>query len=264
MTRADDAEEVEKRISAAELEVAQLASHAGLAARVASDAAAGAAQGEKIAMQASYEARSRLRDVYQRAPWPAAPSQPAWARAPAALPTWSAAAPSRLLPPSTWSAAPAGAGAGALGAGAVYPAGAVRAVVAGPRVGFPAYPYVTNPEANLRSAKELVDTVIVLMQQLTRSLDGALAGGLGRCRRVRELLAWYQAQMSEYHVRGLQVAHRLSEDDMELVEEYAQAQVASFSAELEAAVSDAAEVCSVSASAFINKIKAFQSFLESV
>lgn len=119
-----------------------------------------------------------------------------------------------------------------------------------------AYAYGASAEASLRRAKELVDTVIVLMQELTRSLEGALEAGVGRCRQVRELLAWYQAQMSQYHVRGLQIAHLLSEDDMELVEEYAQAQVSSFSAELEAVVSDAADECSVSTTAFLPDVPA--------
>ena len=268
MTKADDAEQVEKRIKSAELEVAQLASHAGLAARVASDAAAGAAQGEKIAMQASYQARSRLNDinsaphaVWSARPvpppaWSAAPARPSWGAAPA-QPAWDAtpvapawgAAPVR----STWVAPPAivGASVGRLGTGPVYPAAV--SPFAQRRAAFP---YAVNPEANLRSAKELVDTVIVLMQQLTHSLEGALAGGLGRCRRVRELLAWYQAQMSQYHLRGLQIAHTLSEDDMELVEEYAQAQVSTFSAELESVVEDAAEVCEVSTTAFLPDVPA--------
>lgn len=252
MTNADDAEEVEKRIEDAEAEVAQLASHAGLAARVASDAAAGAAQGEKIAMQASYEARSRLKDVYGAVPaafatapvaaWGARPSQPAWPGAPLTHSGWSVP-PAVVNPPV-----------GALGTGGIYPATPLSPLAAArARV---AYPYVASPEANLRRAKELVDTVIVLMQELTHSLEGALEAGVGRCRQVRELLAWYQAQMSQYHVRGLEIAHSLSEDDMELVEEYAQAQVSTFSAELEAVVSDAAEVCSVSTTAFLPDVPA--------
>jgi hypothetical protein len=250
MTNADDAEEVEKRIETAEVEVAQLASHAGLAARVASDAAAGAAQGEKIAMQASYEARSRLRDVYAAVPpaWGAAPVAGAAWGVPTAQPAWGAAP----LTQSTWPAAGAVVRA-PLGSGSIYPASPLGPLVA-PRPR--AYAYGASAEASLRRAKELVDTVIVLMQELTRSLEGALEAGVGRCRQVRELLAWYQAQMSQYHVRGLQIAHLLSEDDMELVEEYAQAQVSSFSAELEAVVSDAADECSVSTTAFLPDVPA--------
>jgi hypothetical protein len=278
LSKADDAEKVDTRIQNAELEVAQLASHAGLAARVASDAAAGAAQGEKIAMQASYEARSRLNDVYSaaRGAWGPHQARPAWAAAPAVVAPAAAAGAYRADP---WSAASAAVGSAvATGAAPVYrpvpasPWAAAPAVVtppaavpvfrssplspyyAAPAAGV--FPLAVNPEASLRSAKMLVDTVVVLMRQLTRSLEGALTEGLGRCRRVRELLAWYQAQMAQYHVRGLALAHALSEDDMEMVEEYAQAQVSTFSAELEQVVADASAVCSVSTAAFLPDVPA--------
>jgi hypothetical protein len=279
LSKADDAEQVDTRIQNAELEVAKLASHAGLAARVASDAAAGAAQGEKIAMQASYEARSRLNDVFSAAhgPWAARQARPVWGAAPAVV---APAAASPVYRADPWGAASAAVGSAvATGGAPVYrsapadPWGAapavVRPAVAAPVFRAPAplspfyaapaagmFPVAVSSEANLRSAKMLVDTVVVLMQQLARSLEGALAEGLGRCRRVRELLAWYQAQMAQYHVRGLSLAHTLSEDDMELVEEYAQAQVSSFSGELEQVVADASSVCSVSTSAFLPDVPA--------
>jgi hypothetical protein len=279
MSTADNAEQVDKRIQNAELEVAQLASHAGLAARVASDAAAGAAQGEKIAMQASYEARSRLNDVYSAAhgAWGPRQVRPTWGAAPAVV---APAAASPVFRADPWGAASAAVGSAvATGAAPVYRSAPVGAWGAAPAVVAPAvaapvfrssplspyyaaapasgvFPFAANSEANLRSAKMLVDTVVVLMQQLTRSLEGALTEGLGRCRRVRELLAWYQEQMAQYHVRGLSLAHALSEDDMELVEEYAQAQVSTFSAELEQVVADASSVCSVSTAAFLPDVPA--------
>ena len=239
-------------------------------------------------MQASYEARSRLNDVYGAAhgAWGPHQARPAWAAPAAVRPTWGAvpavvapAAASPAYRADPWGAASAAVGSAvATGAAPVYRPAPANAWGAAPAVVAPApavpvfrsspvsqyyaapaggvFPFAVSSEANLQSAKMLVDTVVVLMQQLTRALEGALTEGLGRCRRVRELLAWYQAQMAQYHVRGLALAHGLSEDDMELVEEYAQAQVSTFSGELEQVVADASSVCSVSTAAFLPDVPA--------
>jgi hypothetical protein len=102
-------------------------------------------------------------------------------------------------------------------------------------------------EAPVADAKELVDSVVVLMQQLTNALE---ANGQD-CDKVKQILTYYQAQMARYHVEGEGLAGKLSEEDMSLIEQYAQTQVGTFAGNLEAAVRTSATTCSLPVSAFI-------------
>jgi len=87
----------------------------------------------------------------------------------------------------------------------------------------------------------------VLMQQLTNALE---ANGQD-CDKVKQILTYYQAQMARYHVEGEGLAGKLSEEDMSLIEQYAQTQVGTFAGNLEAAVRTSATTCSLPVSAFI-------------
>ena len=101
--------------------------------------------------------------------------------------------------------------------------------------------------APVAEAKELVDSVVVLMQQLTNALE---TNGHD-CDKVRQILTYYQAQMGRYHVEGQGLAGKLTEEDMNLIEQYAQTQVGAFAGNLEAAVRVTATTCSLPVSAFI-------------
>jgi len=101
--------------------------------------------------------------------------------------------------------------------------------------------------APVAQAKELVDSVVVLMQQLTNALE---TNGHD-CDKVRQILTYYQAQMARYHTEGQGLAGKLSEEDMSLIEQYAQTQVGAFAGNLEAAVRTTSSTCSLPVSAFI-------------
>jgi hypothetical protein len=101
--------------------------------------------------------------------------------------------------------------------------------------------------APVAQAKELVDSVVVLMQQLTNALE---TNGHD-CDKVRQILTYYQAQMARYHVEGQGLAGKLNEEDMGLIEQYAQTQVGAFAGNLEAAVRTTASQCNLPVSAFI-------------
>ena len=104
-----------------------------------------------------------------------------------------------------------------------------------------------NPGAPVAEAKELVDSVVVLMQQLTNALE---TNGHD-CDKVRQILTYYQAQMARYHVEGQGLAGKLNEEDMSLIEQYAQTQVGAFAGNLEAAVRTTSSTCNLPVSAFI-------------
>jgi len=106
---------------------------------------------------------------------------------------------------------------------------------------------VEGGEAPVAEAKELVDSVVVLMQQLTNALETSGED----CEKVREILTYYQAQMARYHMEGQGLAGKLTVDDMELVEQYAQTQVASFATALEGVVGTSSATCNLPVSAFI-------------
>jgi len=101
--------------------------------------------------------------------------------------------------------------------------------------------------APVAQAKELVDSVVVLMQQLTNALE---TNGHD-CDKVRQILTYYQAQMARYHVEGQGLAGKLNEEDMSLIEQYAQTQVGAFAGNLEASVRTTASTCNLPVSAFI-------------
>jgi hypothetical protein len=101
--------------------------------------------------------------------------------------------------------------------------------------------------APVAEAKDLVDSVVVLMQQLTNALE---TNGHD-CDKVRQILTYYQAQMARYHVEGQGLAGKLSEEDMSLIEQYAQTQVGAFAGNLEAAVRTTSSTCNLPVSAFI-------------
>ena len=101
--------------------------------------------------------------------------------------------------------------------------------------------------APVAQAKELVDSVVVLMQQLTNALE---TNGHD-CDKVRQILTYYQAQMARYHTEGQGLAGKLSEEDMSLIEQYAQTQVGAFAGNLEASVRTSSSECSLPVSAFI-------------
>jgi hypothetical protein len=85
------------------------------------------------------------------------------------------------------------------------------------------------------------------MQQLTNALE---TNGHD-CDKVRQILTYYQAQMARYHVEGQGLAGKLSEEDMSLIEQYAQTQVGAFAGNLEAAVRTTSSTCNLPVSAFI-------------
>ena len=199
---------------------------AGLSERLASDAAAGAERAEEIAMHAAYGTHSNWDPLHSAfgGPLPASRLNPAWEASSA----WSGSADEYGMP--------------------------LASAVGQPFVPRPS----TSSSSDLKQSKELVDSVIVLMQQLTHSLQSALYQGSARCPTARRLVLWYQAQMSRYHVEGQALAAGLSDQDMALVEQYAQAQVASFSSDLEQAVSDASSLCGMATSQLLPDVPASQ------
>jgi len=101
--------------------------------------------------------------------------------------------------------------------------------------------------APVAEAKELVDSVVVLMQQLTNALESNGAD----CNKVKEILTYYQAQMGRYHNEGQSLAGKISEEDMNLIAQYAQTKVAAFASNLEGVVRTTASTCHMPISAFI-------------
>ena len=91
----------------------------------------------------------------------------------------------------------------------------------------------------LKRAKELVDSVVVLMQHLTRSLEAAGPN----CQLVKGYLAAYQRGMATYRAQGVGLGNVLSDEDMKLVERYAEVQVQSFASDLEDAMANAESYC---------------------
>ena len=91
----------------------------------------------------------------------------------------------------------------------------------------------------LQRAKELVDSVVVLMQHLTRSLEAAGPN----CQLVQGYLVTYQRSMASYRAQGVGLGNLLSDEDMKLVEQYAQVQVQSFATDLEDAMANAESYC---------------------
>jgi len=91
----------------------------------------------------------------------------------------------------------------------------------------------------LKRAKELVDSVVVLMQHLTRSLEAAVPN----CQLVNGYLAAYQRGMATYRAQGVGLGNLLSDEDMKLVEQYAEVQVQSFASDLEDAMANAESYC---------------------
>jgi len=101
--------------------------------------------------------------------------------------------------------------------------------------------------APVAEAKELVDSVVILMQQLTNALETYGTD----CEKVKQILVYYQAQMGAFHAQGVGLAGKIDDADMNLIEQYAQTRVASFASKLEAAVRASATECSLPISAFI-------------
>jgi len=101
-------------------------------------------------------------------------------------------------------------------------------------------------KSDVAGAKRLVDGVVVLMQQLTNALQSA-----DDCNKVHEVLTYYQAMMAKFHAEGQELAGALSPDDMDLVEQYAQTQVAAFATDLEAVVRKTADKCKLPVESFI-------------
>ena len=91
----------------------------------------------------------------------------------------------------------------------------------------------------LKRSKELVDSVVVLMQHLTRSLEAAGPN----CQLVSGYLAAYQRGMATYRAQGVGLGNLLSDEDMKLVEQYAEVQVQSFASDLEDAMANAESYC---------------------
>ena len=121
----------------------------------------------------------------------------------------------------------------------------------GPQAYSPYYPYTpfgTAPygyglqgsaASPLKRAKELVDSVVVLMQHLTRSLESAGPN----CQLVNGYLVAYQRGMASYRAQGVGLGNLLSDEDMKLVEQYAEVQVQSFASDLEDAMANAESYC---------------------
>jgi len=79
----------------------------------------------------------------------------------------------------------------------------------------------------------------VLMQHLTRSLEAAGPN----CQLVNGYLAAYQRGMATYRAQGVGLGNLLSDEDMKLVEQYAEVQVQSFASDLEDAMANAESYC---------------------
>jgi len=208
---AKEAYEVLGHLHASDQAATGYASHAKAAATTAATAAQGALKGERAAMVGA------LKSI--------ASSHSAKAGAQAAM-EYARAAQAAVHPyvygevPKDWGAAPAAA---------------------------EEEPAEEGGDAPVAEAKELVDGVVALMQQLTNALQTSGED----CDKVRQMLTYYQAQMARYHMEGQGLAGKLTVEDMELVEQYAQTQVASFAGDLEGAVRTSASTCSLPVSAFI-------------
>lgn len=106
----------------------------------------------------------------------------------------------------------------------------------------------------LKRAKELVDSVIVLMQHLTRDLE--FAGG--NCQLVDHLVSRFETKMAVYRSQGVQVGNMLSDSDMKLVEDYAEAQVQSFATDMEDMLASSVARCGLYSSPILHQGQAMQ------
>jgi hypothetical protein len=209
---AREAYDVLTHISAADKAATGFAKHARAAAVTAATAANGALKGERAAMVGGLKAISSAHS----------------AKAGAQAAMEYARAAQAAVHPYVYGQVPAS-------YGAMSPQGTVVDVGA-PEAGAP-----------VAEAKDLVDSVVILMQQLTNALE---TNGHD-CDKVRQILTYYQAQMARYHVEGQGLAGKLSEEDMSLIEQYAQTQVGAFAGNLEAAVRTTSSTCNLPVSAFI-------------
>jgi len=210
---AREAYDVLQHISAADKAATGFAKHARAAAVTAATAANGALKGERAAMVGGLKAISSAHS----------------AKAGAQAAMEYARAAQAAVHPYVYGQAPAD-------YGGISPQASSGAPVASAMAGAP-----------VAQAKELVDSVVVLMQQLTNALE---TNGHD-CDKVRQILTYYQAQMARYHVEGQGLAGKLNEEDMGLIEQYAQTQVGAFAGNLEAAVRTTASQCNLPVSAFI-------------
>jgi len=210
---AREAYDVLTHISAADKAATGFAKHARAAAVTAATAANGALKGERAAMVGGLKAISSAHS----------------AKAGAQAAMEYARAAQAAVHPYVYGQAPANYGTMSPQASVVDPGAAAAA------------------GAPVAEAKELVDSVVVLMQQLTNALE---TNGHD-CDKVRQILTYYQAQMARYHVEGQGLAGNLNEEDMSLIEQYAQTQVGAFAGNLEAAVRTTASTCNLPVSAFI-------------
>jgi len=210
---AREAYDVLKHISEADKAATGFAKHARAAAITAATAANGALKGEKAAMVGGLKA--------------IASAHSAKAGAQAAM-EYARAAQAAVHPyvygqvPLDWGTRP-------------------QAAPAAPQ------PAPAEVEAPVAEAKELVDSVVVLMQQLTNALETYGTD----CEKVKQILTYYQAQMGAFHAQGVGLAGKIDDADMNLIEQYAQTRVASFASKLESAVRVSATECSLPISAFI-------------
>ncbi|KAJ1492288.1 hypothetical protein T484DRAFT_1931451 [Baffinella frigidus] len=108
--------------------------------------------------------------------------------------------------------------------------------------------YERRTGSALKDSKEVVDDVVALMEHLTHQLQAAGSD----CARVQAQLTRYQHAMARYHAEGVGLGNLLADDDMELVKEYAEAQVQSFAADLQASMSHAEAFCGLSEGAFLS------------
>lgn len=91
----------------------------------------------------------------------------------------------------------------------------------------------------LSEAKDLIDKVVVLMQDLGEQLFSSPED----CGKTTAALADYSKSMETFHSQGVAVAARLSGADMGLVEKYAEVQVSSFAGRLEESIAAAQKAC---------------------
>lgn len=214
---AEEAAEVLEHINQADSAATAFARHAHSSAVTAAQAADGALQGQRAAMAGGVRAVAAAHSAESA-------SQAAQEHAHAAA----------------W-------------ANAVHPPAWYHPALPVPAYGVPTYNGVPYPEdakytgEALVEAKALVEAVVALMQQLTNALQAAG----DNCGKVDQILAYYQAQMARYHSKGQLVAASLSDEDLDLVQKYAEAQVQPFAADLQEAVEAAAKACQIPVAAFI-------------
>jgi len=108
--------------------------------------------------------------------------------------------------------------------------------------------YQRRSGSALKDSKEVVDDVVALMEHLTHQLQAAGSD----CGRVQEELTHYQHAMARFHAEGVGLGNLLSDDDMELVKEYAEAQVQSFASDLQESMAHAEAFCGLSEGAFLS------------